>query len=76
MRPSAAASGNQLCHATFLTAGHRPSAEDDRLSQDIDFFVGSWDVANRRLRARWEQAFSVDGEATWETNWIMEFTRR
>jgi hypothetical protein len=25
--------------------------------------------------ARWEQAFSYD-DATWETNWIMEFTRR
>lgn len=25
---------------------------------------------------RWEQAFSVDGGTTWETNWIMEFTRR
>lgn len=25
--------------------------------------------------AQWEQAFSVDGEQTWETNWIMEFTR-
>jgi hypothetical protein len=25
--------------------------------------------------ARWEQAFSADGERTWETNWIMEFTR-
>ncbi|MCW3845134.1 hypothetical protein ONA70_34210 [Micromonospora yasonensis] len=24
---------------------------------------------------RWEQAFSVDGERTWETNWIMEFAR-
>jgi hypothetical protein len=24
---------------------------------------------------RWEQAFSEDGGATWETNWIMEFTR-
>jgi hypothetical protein len=24
--------------------------------------------------ARWEQAFSLDGE-TWETNWVMEFTR-
>ena len=24
---------------------------------------------------RWEQAFSTDGGKTWETNWIMEFTR-
>jgi hypothetical protein len=25
--------------------------------------------------ARWEQAFSADGGATWEANWIMEFSR-
>jgi hypothetical protein len=25
--------------------------------------------------ARWEQAFSPDGGASWETNWIMDFTR-
>jgi hypothetical protein len=25
---------------------------------------------------RWEQAYSTDGGRTWETNWIMEFTRR
>ena len=25
---------------------------------------------------RWEQAFSVDGGVSWETNWTMEFTRR
>ncbi|WP_327090569.1 hypothetical protein OIE66_08080 [Nonomuraea sp. NBC_01738] len=24
---------------------------------------------------RWEQAFSVDGERTWETNWVMELSR-
>lgn len=26
--------------------------------------------------ARWEQAFSKDAGGTWETNWIMEFTRK
>lgn len=26
--------------------------------------------------ARWDQAFSLDDGATWETNWIMRFTRR
>ena len=25
---------------------------------------------------RWEQAYSADGGRSWETNWIMEFTRR
>jgi hypothetical protein len=25
---------------------------------------------------RWEQAFSADGGTSWETNWIMEFTRQ
>jgi hypothetical protein len=26
--------------------------------------------------ARWEQAFSPDGGATWEANWVAEFSRR
>ena len=33
-----------------------------------------WKSDGRRA-ARWEQAFSADGGATWETNWIMNFTR-
>jgi hypothetical protein len=31
------------------------------------------EIAARSVR--WEQAFSPDGGATWETNWIMRFTR-
>lgn len=27
------------------------------------------------LAPRWEQAFSVDGGITWETNWTMDFVR-
>ena len=26
-------------------------------------------------RPRWEQAFSPDGGKTWETNWVMDFSR-
>ena len=26
-------------------------------------------------RCRWQQAFSIDGGASWETNWVMDFTR-
>lgn len=33
-----------------------------------------WDVASKD-EFRWEQAFSSDGEITWETNWMMEFSR-
>jgi hypothetical protein len=28
-----------------------------------------------RTTCRWEQAFSVDGGESWETNWVMTFTR-
>jgi hypothetical protein len=33
-----------------------------------------WD-ARDAARPRWEQAFSADAGATWETNWVMVFTR-
>ncbi|HCT77093.1 MAG TPA: hypothetical protein DGG94_10170 [Micromonosporaceae bacterium] len=33
-----------------------------------------WDVHSNDA-FRWEQAFSSDGELTWETNWVMEFSR-
>jgi len=50
-------------------------------------FYGAEEYAGRLVRvryiwsritptsARWEQAYSDDGERTWETNWIMDFTR-
>jgi hypothetical protein len=34
-----------------------------------------WTVLSANA-CRWEQAFSVDGGRTWETNWIMNFTRQ
>ncbi|MFG2043621.1 hypothetical protein [Dactylosporangium sp. NPDC048998] len=33
-----------------------------------------WDARDPE-NPRWEQAFSVDGGETWETNWIASFTR-
>ncbi|HEY8607362.1 MAG TPA: DUF1579 domain-containing protein [Noviherbaspirillum sp.] len=33
----------------------------------------TWDA--RGPQPRWEQAFSADGGETWETNWIMAFSR-
>jgi hypothetical protein len=34
-----------------------------------------WTVTSRDA-CQWEQAFSVDGGRTWETNWIMNFIRQ
>jgi hypothetical protein len=33
-----------------------------------------WSMTTKNS-ARWEQAFSTDGDRTWETNWIMELRR-
>jgi hypothetical protein len=50
-------------------------------------FIGDDTLAGKPIRVRhkwicidrnhvhWEQAFSADGGATWETNWTMDFTR-
>jgi hypothetical protein len=34
----------------------------------------TWDKITAQT-ARWQQAFSFDGGETWDTNWIMEFSR-
>ena len=53
----------------------------------VGTFIGDDSFAGRPIRtrvlwsritaisARWEQAFSVDGGASWETNWISDFER-
>jgi hypothetical protein len=35
----------------------------------------TWDEITE-VSARWQQAFSFDGGQSWDTNWIMEFTRK
>lgn len=58
-----------------------------RFVGDLGEFFGDETVDGRKVRCRfrwtrrpagsprWEQAFSEDGGKTWETNWIMTFTR-
>jgi NIPSNAP protein len=58
-----------------------------RFTGDVGEFFGDEFVDGRRVRCRflwtrtnpdsprWEQAFSDDGGKTWETNWIMNFSR-
>jgi catechol 2,3-dioxygenase-like lactoylglutathione lyase family enzyme len=58
-----------------------------RFENGVGVFYGDDTHAGRPIRvrffwhdlgprkAKWEQAFSADGGATWETNWIMELER-
>lgn len=46
----------------------------ERFRERMIFLRFHWMTIDRD-RARWEQAFSEDGGATWETNWVMEFDR-
>lgn len=59
-----------------------------RFSGGVGVFLADDTLDGRPIRVRfiwrpnggdrptWEQAFSPDAGATWETNWTMEFTRR
>jgi hypothetical protein len=57
-----------------------------RFENGIGLFYGDEEHEGRTVRARftwtpsaqnprWEQAFSQDGGETWETNWVMKFSR-
>ena len=75
----------------YWADSRRPGALDPPLvgsfSGDVGVFHGdeTWEGRPIRIRfiwsgvttstPRWEQAFSDDGGETWETNWVMEFTR-
>lgn len=59
-----------------------------RFADGVGDFLGDDTFEGRRIRVRfrwsditansahWEQAFSADGERTWETNWTNDLTRR
>ena len=71
--------------------GRRPGSLDvpvvGRFVNDVGTFFAedTWEGKPIRMRffwsrprseaPHWEQAFSPDGGATWETNWTMDFTR-
>jgi len=75
----------------YWADSRRPGALDPPLvgsfAGDVGVFHGddTWEGPPVRVRfvwsdvatptPRWEQAFSADGGETWETNWVMEFTR-
>jgi hypothetical protein len=56
-----------------------------RFDGKVGTFFGEEEVDDRKVLCRflwtrggaprWEQAFSGDGGQTWETNWIMDFSR-
>lgn len=71
--------------------GRHPASLDTpmvgRFENGVGTFYANDSIRGRPIRVRflwtlpsadhprWEQAFSADGGASWETNWIMSFTR-
>jgi len=70
---------NVLCDLTPPVIGHFVDGMGELFGDDMhdgtSVQVRFWwsDITTDALR--WEQAFSTDGGANWETNWIMFFTR-
>jgi hypothetical protein len=48
---------------------------DQEFFQQRSIFVRFVWTPESSTACRWEQAFSADGGKTWETNWVMDFTR-
>jgi hypothetical protein len=58
-----------------------------QLAEDLRAKAAAGEFSGRPIRVRymwsnvatptprWEQAFSDDGGTTWETNWVVDFTR-
>ena len=77
--------------AIYWADSRRPGLLDPPVigsfSGDTGIFEGTDTFEGRPIRVRftwsrvtsptprWEQAFSDDGGRTWETNWVMDFTR-
>ena len=47
---------------------------EDQLNGEPILVRFNW-LDTGKAQPRWEQAFSPDGGVTWETNWLMRFTR-
>jgi hypothetical protein len=83
--------GNMDDNFLDMPDGRHPGSIDTpvvgRFENDVGSFFANETFAGKPIRVRlfwpvsrpdqprWEQAFSLDAGATWETNWIMDFTR-
>jgi hypothetical protein len=70
---------NRVCQLLPPVVGRIVNGSGDFYGDDVCNgtpvrVVYHWSVTTP-TSARWEQEFSADGGATWESNWIMEMTR-
>ena len=56
--------------------GPRGEFYSQEVSEDRHIFNRFLWTVDGSDSCRWEQAYSVDGGRSWETNWTMEFTRQ
>ena len=59
-----------------IDSGFVGQGREELLRDVIEQLSGGGRVVARVANPTWEQAFSADAGATWETNWTMEFRRR